>query len=141
MGGEIKLPAYGNGVVEFTVTNKKNGEPKPCRLYVYNDKGEPQYDDTCPDCFETFTCKGSAKLILPGGKYTYTVESGKEYVNAEGTFEIVNGKTVEIAATLERFSNINADGWYAADLHNHTSIGRTPLLMESENIHIAYVQW
>ncbi len=140
MGGTIELPAYGNGVVEFAVTDKQGGK-KPCRLYVYNEKGEPQYDDTCPDCFETFTCDGIAKLFLPEGKYTYTVESGKEFVNAKGTFEIVNGKTVGIAATLERFSNVNADGWYAADLHNHTSIGRTPLLMESENIHIAYVPW
>lgn len=139
-GGMIELPAYGNGVVEFNVTDRKGGK-KPCRLYVYNEQGEPQYDDTCPDCFETFTCGGSAKLFLPEGKYTYTIESGKEYVNAEGAVEIQNGKTVEIAAMLERFSNINADGWYAADLHNHTSIERTPLLMESENIHIAYVPW
>ena len=141
MGGEIELPAYGNGTVEFTVTNKKTKEPKPCRLYVYNEKGEPQYDDTCPDCFETFTCDGNARLILPGGKYTYTVESGKEYVNAEGSFKIVNGKTVSIEATLARFSDINADGWYAADLHNHTCLKRTPLLMESENVHVAYVPW
>jgi len=141
MGGEIELPAYGNGTVEFTVTDKADGKSKSCRLYVYNDKGKPQYDDTCPDCFETFTCAGSARLILPEGKYIYTVESGKEYMNAEGRFEIQNGKTVLIEAGLGRFSNINADGWYAADLHNHTSLERTPLLMESENIHIAYVPW
>jgi len=141
MGGQIELPAYGIGIVEFTVTNKQDGRPKPCRLYVYNEKGEPQYDDTCPDCFETFTCAGSAKLILPEGQYTYTIESGKEFVNAEGVFEIKNGKTVEINKVLGRFSNINFDGWYAADLHNHTTVEDTPLLMESENIHIAYVPW
>ena len=140
-GGEIQLPAYGNGVVQFTVADQKSGKPKPCRLYVYNKKDEPQYDDTCPDCFETFTCAGSAKLILPEGQYTYTIESGKEFANAEGTFEIKNGKTVEIGATLARFSNVNADGWYAADLHNHTTIEDTPLLMESENIHVSYVPW
>ena len=141
MGGEIDLPAYGNGTVEFTVENKVDGKPKPCRLYVYDEKGEPQYDDTCPDCFETFTCNGSARLILPEGEYTYTIESGKEFVNAEGRFEIQNGKSISIDAGLGRFSDINSDGWYAADLHNHTSLERTPLLMESENIHIGYVPW
>ena len=141
ISGEIQLPAYENGTVEFAVTDSKSREPKPCRLYVYNEKDEPQYDDTCPDCFETFTCTGSAKLILPEGRYTYTIESGKEFVNAEGVFEIANGKTIKIEAALVRFSNLNADGWYAADLHNHTTVEGTPLLMESENIHIAYVPW
>ena len=141
LGGEVKLPSYENGYAEFAITNKADGKKKPCRIYVYNQKGEPQYDDTCPDCFETFTCDGNARLILPEGKYTYEIESGKEYVNKKGEIEIINNKTVSTNVVLERFSDINSKGWYAGDLHNHTTIERTSLLMESENIHIGYVPW
>ena len=141
LGGEINLPSYENGFVEFNIINKTDGKKKPCRIYVFNKKGEPQYDDTCPDCFETFTCDGSAKLILPEGKYTYEIESGKEYNNVKGELTVVNNETIKIEEALSHFSDINSKGWFAGDLHNHTTIDRTALLMESENIHIAYVPW
>jgi hypothetical protein len=141
MGGEIELPAYDKGIVEFTVSQGETGRKKPCRIYVNNERGDPQYDERWPGCFETFTCDGSARLFLPAGKYSYQIESGKEYANIAGEFEITNNDTLQISKELSRYSDINSEGWYAADLHNHTSIENTPLLMESENIHIAYVPW
>ncbi len=139
--GEIELPVYDNGIVEFTITDGELEGNKPCRIYVNNEKGDPQFDDRWPGCFETFTCDGSATLFLPVGKYSYQIESGKEFIIAEGEFKIANNDTLQITKELNRFSDINSEGWYAADLHNHTSIENTPLLMESENIHIAYVPW
>ncbi|MEN8155779.1 MAG: CehA/McbA family metallohydrolase [Bacteroidota bacterium] len=139
--GTVALPSYENGVVDFIVTEGKSGANKPCRIYVTNERGEPQFDDRWPGCFETFTCDGNARLFLPAGKYSYVVESGKAYTNAEGVFEVTGSTNLEISAALKRFTNVNSEGWYAGDLHNHTSIEHTPLLMESENIHIGYVPW
>ena len=135
----ITLPENTDGKLKFFITDKSNNKKKACRLYVFNDKGRPQYDDKCSDCFETFTCDGETELFLPEGIYTFEIESGKEFYNVKGKVEIKKGTTLNKRIKLERFSDINKEGWFAGDLHNHTKINETPLLMESENIHIAYV--
>ncbi len=135
----ITLPENIDGKLKFFITDKFTNRKKPCRLYVYNKKGRPQYDDKWKDCFGTFTCDGEAELFLPEGEYTFEVESGKEFYNVNGKINIKKGKTSNKKIQLERFSNINKEGWFAGDMHNHTKIKSTPLFMESENIHIAYV--
>jgi len=135
----VILPKNTDGKLKFFITDKSTGKKKPCRLYVFNKKGRPQYDDKYPDCFETFTCNGEAELFLPEGDYTFEVESGKEFYNVKGKVKIKKDKTINRKIMLERFSDINKEGWFAGDMHNHTKIDYTPLLMESENIHIGYV--
>ena len=135
----LTLPENTDGKLKFLITDKSSGKKKPCRLYVFDEKGRPQYDDKCPNCFGSFTCDGEAELFHPEGFYTFEVESGKEFCNANGKINIKKGKTFNKKIKLERFSDINKEGWFAGDMHNHTKINDTPLFMESENIHIAYV--
>ena len=136
---KIFLPKNTDGKLKIFITDKTSGKKKPCRLYVFDKKGRPQYDDKFPSCFGSFTCNGEAELFLPEGEYTFEIESGKEFYNANGKIIIKKGKTLIKKIKLERFSNINNESWFAGDMHNHTKINDTPLFMESENIHIAYV--
>jgi len=129
------------GTVEFIITDKLTGREKSCRLYVYNDKGQPQYDEDCPSCFGHFICQGQTQLRLPEGNYTYQAEVGKEFHTVTGTIHVSNKQTVIKKIELVRFADITSQGWYAGDLHNHTSIDVTQMLMKAENIHITYVPW
>jgi len=136
---KIKIPKITDGKLKFIITDIASGKIKPCRLYVYNKNGQPQYDFTFPSCFETFTCGGEAELNLLPGDYTFTVESGKEFLPVKGKVKIEEGKTVTKKIRLEKIADMNKEGWYAGDMHNHTDIKYTPLYIKSENINIAYV--
>ena len=136
---KIEIPKSTDGKLKFIITDIASGKIKPCRLYVYNKNGQPQYDFTCPSCFETFTCNGEAELNLLPGDYTFTVESGKEFLPVKGKVKIEEGKTVTKKIRLGKIIDMNKEGWYAGDMHNHTDIKYTPLYIKSENINIAYV--
>ncbi len=136
---KIKIPKITDGKLKFIVKEKSNGKIKPCRLYVYNENGQPQYDYHWPSCFETFTCNGEAELNLPPGNYTFQVESGKEFMPVNGKVNIKKGKTVARKIQLVKIADMNKEGWYAGDMHNHTIFDYTPLYIKSENINIAYV--
>ena len=129
------------GTLEFNITDKFTCAAKACRIYVFNDRGEPQYDENWPECFGHFACEGNATLTIPEGNYTYEIESGKEFYTEKGSLRIVKGKTLVKNIALVRFADITSEGWYGGDMHNHTKIEVTPMLMKSENIHITYVPW
>jgi len=109
----LTLPKNTDGKLKFFINDKSSGNKKPCRLYVFDENGRPQYDDKCPSCFGSFTCNGEAELFLPEGEYTFEVESGKEFYNANGKIKIKKGKTFIKKILLERFSDINKEGWFA----------------------------
>jgi len=136
---KIKIPKITDGKLKFIVKEKSNGKIKPCRLYVYNENRQPQYDYHWPSCFETFTCNGEAELNLLPGNYTFQVESGKEFMPVKGKVNIKQGKTVSRKIQLVKIADMNKESWYAGDMHNHTIFDYTPLYIKSENINIAYV--
>ena len=135
----IKIPEFNDGKLQFIITDKSTGVIKPCRLYVYNHKGQPKYDYKWSSCFDTFTCNGEAILNLLPGNYTFKVESGKEFSPVNGKIRVEAGKTVTQKVQLAQIADMNSEGWYAGDMHNHTIFKYTPLLIKSENINIAYV--
>src|SRR5262249_2054014 len=78
-------------------------------------------------------------LDLAPGRYTYTVERGPEYRRASGSVEAVGGKVQENEAVLSRLIDLAARGWYSGETHVHRPVEDMPLLLRSEDLHVAPV--
>jgi len=102
------------------------------------------YHITGPD--EYFYSPGSASFAAPAGRYTLRAFRGLEYRPTEQEVEVPAGGEVSARATLERWTDPPADGWFGGESHIHANYGygqwyNTPetirLRMEGEGLHVA----
>ena len=63
-------------------------------------------------------------LTLPPGRYTFTVERGKEYL-PETRVVTVGKEPVDLKFKLRRWIDMAALGWYSGETHVHRSRGGT----------------
>ncbi|HLQ43566.1 MAG TPA: hypothetical protein VK137_02460, partial [Planctomycetaceae bacterium] len=79
---------------------------------------------------------------LPPGKYTLTVERGKEYLTATQQIEVAD-TPVSITIKLKRWINMAERGWYSGDTHVHRPLAEMPNLVLAEDLNIAFptTQW
>ena len=70
-----------------------------------------------------FYCEGMDELQLPAGHYRMRVLHGPEYRTAYREFDVAAGKTVEVTADTERWTNQPARGWYSGENHIHANYG------------------
>ena len=68
-----------------------------------------------------FYSRGEHEIRLPAGLATLKAVRGFEYTPVEQTVEIRPGETTNLTLTLERFSNLAAEGWYGGDSHIHAN--------------------
>lgn len=86
---------------------------------------------------------GRAELELPPGRYRVTAFKGLEYTERSATVDIAAGERADLALVLERFVDLPAEGWFAADDHVHVARHDpvvNPLLatwVEAEDLHVA----
>jgi len=73
---------------------------------------------------------------LPPGRYTLTVERGKEYVPADLAVD-VGAKPVEVEVRLRCWISMAAQGWYSGDTHVHRSLDELPNVMLAEDLNVA----
>ncbi|MBI1313580.1 hypothetical protein GC176_19995 [bacterium] len=73
---------------------------------------------------------------LPPGRYTVTVERGKEYLTYEKSIDI-GDQRVELTIPLKRWINLGDRGWYSGDTHTHRTIGELPNVMLAEDLNVA----
>jgi hypothetical protein len=65
---------------------------------------------------------------------------GTEYLPAEISFVVGSGSPRAVTVTLERWSDVNARGWYAGDTHTHFLSEQTALReLRAEDLNIIYV--
>ncbi|MCI0352810.1 MAG: hypothetical protein L0Z53_25595, partial [Acidobacteriales bacterium] len=79
---------------------------------------------------------------LAPGKYTITVERGKEY--HPETREILIGKEpVHTQIKLRRWIDLAQRGWYSGETHVHRPLEELPNLMLAEDLNVAFplVHW
>ncbi|MEK6258261.1 MAG: CehA/McbA family metallohydrolase [Planctomycetota bacterium] len=73
---------------------------------------------------------------VPSGKYTITVERGKEYVPLSR--EVVVEKTaVEVKLPIRRWINMAEQGWYSGDVHSHRPLTDMSNLVLAEDVNVA----
>lgn len=74
---------------------------------------------------------------VPPGKYTLTVERGKEYLTATQDVD-VSEKPASVTIKLKRWINMAERGWYSGDTHLHRPISEIPNLLLAEDLNIAF---
>lgn len=73
---------------------------------------------------------------VPSGKYTITVERGKEYVPLSKEV-VVEKAAVEVTLPIRRWINMAEQGWYSGDVHAHRSLADMPNLVLAEDLNVA----
>lgn len=79
--------------------------------------------------------------LLPG-RYTFTVERGKEFF-PETREVVVERGLPKVTFRLRRWVNMNEQGWYSGDTHNHRDPSELPnvMLAEDVNVGLPMVDW
>ena len=132
-------PGVHAATLNISTTLQGKSTPLPCRVHLENCAGETILPDMYPNFKTHFTCEGTATLSLPPGAYTYAIEKGPEFTRSSGMVTIKADAPVTVAATLERITNMAAEGWWSGDLHVHRPPEHIELLMHAEDLHIAPV--
>lgn len=91
-----------------------------------------------PKSVEIHTTVGAHPFVveLPPGKYTITVERGKEYHPLTQRVT-VGADPLEVQLKLERWIDLPARGWYSGDTHVHRTLEELPNVMLAEDLNVA----
>jgi hypothetical protein len=73
---------------------------------------------------------------LPPGRYTLSVERGKEYLPVEREVE-VGQSAAEVKVKLRRWIDMAQRGWYSGDTHVHRTLADLPNLVLAEDLNVA----
>src|SRR5262249_723171 len=74
---------------------------------------------------------------LPPGRYTITVERGKEYLPLVREVRLQD-EPVAIKLPLKLWINLAERGWYSGETHVHRSIEELPNIMLAEDLNVAF---
>jgi hypothetical protein len=150
------LPAAADGTrVRGAVTDSATGRPIPCRVYVEGDDGTwhfPRSEARAGSAVEyrkqrpgnprsvemhtTLSAHPFAVTLRPG-RYTFTVERGKEYL-PESRVVAVGADPVDLHFKLRRWIDMPALGWYSGETHVHRSMEELPNLVLAEDLNVAF---
>lgn len=125
--------------LDLAVRDAQTGEIVPCRVHLRDAAGQPVRAQDLPFWRDHFVCPGRARLSVPPGKYTYTIERGPEYSPLRGTIDVAEGRTAPIDLSLQRAADLAREGWWSGDLHVHRPPQEIQLLMAAEDLHVAPV--
>jgi hypothetical protein len=131
----------GTGTLRLRIVERKAGRlaPIPARVHLADANGKPALASGLPAWRDHFNCDGNVRLDLPPGRYTYTIERGPEYRRASGAFSLSAGEVREQEVILGRLIDLAALGWYSGETHIHRPLDDLPLLLRSEDLHVAPV--
>jgi hypothetical protein len=141
--------------VRGEVTDSATGKPIPCRIYIQASDGTWHFSKSeakagtaieyrkqrtdNPRAVEMHTTLSAHPFVLtlPPGRYTVTVERGKEYI-AESRAVAVDKEPVELAFKLRRWIDMSARGWYSGETHVHRAAEELPTLMLAEDLNVTF---
>ncbi len=74
---------------------------------------------------------------LPPGRYTLTIERGKEWKPLTREIE-VGREMLDLELPLERWVNMASEGWFSGETHVHRSLADLPNIMLAEDLNVAF---
>ena len=142
----------GSTAVRCQVIDATTGEPIPARVHIQGEAGSWHFANSLggtaipyrksradnPRSIEmhsTLSAHPFSVDLLPG-KYTFTVERGKEY-HPEQRMVIVGKQPLEHTFSLRRWIDMAKLGWYSGDTHVHRGLEELPNVMLAEDVNVA----
>lgn len=139
--------------VRGRIIEKETGQPIPARLEIQAESGAWHFARSAVP-------EGSAReyrrqagigieqhvtlsahpfeVDLPPGRYTFTVERGKEYRPLEHQLMVSPGMA-EVTLPLSRWIHMADRHWYSGDVHAHVSLADMPNLVMAEDLNVGCV--
>jgi len=133
------------------VVDADTGKIVAARLYIHNEKGKWFHADTASsngkaidyhvdrgDSVEIHTTLSAHPFqtgLLPG-RYTITVERGKEYLSLSRQIEL-KSKPLDVTLKIQRFVDMANRGWFSGETHIHRKLSEVPLLVQAEDLNVA----
>lgn len=132
----------------------EKGKPVAARVYLQGDSGRWLFpksiasDDSAISFQREYAATHSVEMHttlsahpftidLPRGKYTLTVERGKEYLPLVKQFKL-DKEPLELTLEISRWIDMKSRGWYSGDTHIHHDLASIPNLILAEDINIAF---
>ncbi len=141
--------------VHGRIVDSASGKPIPARVYIQSDDGKWYFPQSAhprgsaipyrkqsfadPDAVEMHTTLSAHPFVVrvPQGRYTITVERGKEYL--PNTRRIVVGDgPFRLTIHVQLWINMAARGWYSGDTHVHRTVDELPNVMPAEDLNVAF---
>jgi hypothetical protein len=151
----VALPADNPTRLRGEIWDAATGRPLAARVYLQKDDGawffprsEAKDGQAIPyrkqrtdnlRCVEMHTCLSAHPFVidLPPGRYTLTVERGKEYL-PETQDITVGEQPVQVAIKLRRWIDLQERGWYSGETHVHRTLAELPTAMLADDLHVAF---
>jgi len=152
----IALPATADGTkVRGEVTDDATGKLIQCRIYIEGADGAWHFPASeakagsaveyrkerkgSPPSVEMHTTLSAHPFVLtlPPGRYTVTVERGKEYL-PETQGVTVGKEPIDLRFKLRRWIDMPARGWYSGETHVHRSAEELPNLVLAEDLNVTF---
>jgi len=153
----LGLLVASTAVAQETVTLKgsivdaETGQPVAARIYIQGTDGKWYFPKSAvpegtaielkrqvsPTSLEQHVTLSAHPFVVdvPPGKYTITVERGKEYRPAIHEIE-VDRKSPEIRLAIQRWIHMTQLGWYSGDIHAHQPLANMPNLIMAEDLNV-----
>lgn len=137
------------------VADAKTGQPLPARVYLQDSAGKWLFvksavkDGTALAYREQWVPMANSvekhttvsahpfRAELPPGKYTVTIERGKEYFPLKVQLS-VGDEPLRKTLRLRRWINLAKRGWYSGETHVHRRIQELPNVMLAEDLNVAF---
>src|SRR5262245_27017755 len=152
----LPVPATADGTrIRGEVTDSATGLPIPCRIYIEGADGTWHFPKSeapagsaveyrkqrpgTPPSVEMHTTLSAHPFVvtLPPGRYTVTVERGKEYL-PDTRVVTVGQEPIDLRFPLRRWIDMAALGWYSGETHVHRSAEELPNLVLAEDLNVTF---
>jgi hypothetical protein len=123
---DARLELRTDGPTRVYLTDAAGAPVTPAGVIAYH-KGDEHH----------FIVPGRIELDLRPGRYRLAAERGPEHRPVSVEVDLRAGERRQVELRPERWVDMNARGWYSADLHNHRNVDDVPTLLLAEDLNLA----
>ncbi|MGI9457518.1 MAG: hypothetical protein ACR2NU_13220, partial [Aeoliella sp.] len=126
-----------DGELELSFVDSQSGQSIPVRVEFTNARGRAVRlrDIGVGQLGGHFYLPGQATLPLRRGGYRFLLDAGPEYRTQFGHFEIERHADDAKQVEMQRFANLDEEGWWAGDIDADRAGNVLPIVAATEGIH------
>lgn len=151
----LLMPELTGAEIIGTVVDDKSGEVLPARIYIQDTRGGWHFASPAsaegsavryaktnwvnPKSVEVHTTLSAHpfRVDLDPGRYTFTIERGKEYLPLTNLVE-VNDRPLQLRFPLRRWINMAALGWFSGETHLHRTVEELKNVVLAEDLNVSF---